>query len=40
MTEDEKFVEYVEKENKKSEDRIKTNGSEARESYSKFKKAI
>lgn len=40
MTENETFIEYIEKENKKSEDRIKINGSKARESYAKFKKAI
>lgn len=39
MTDDE-FISYVEKENKNSEDRIRTNGNKAKESYTKFKNAV
>ena len=39
MTDDE-FIDYIEKENKESEDKIKTNGNIAKKSYKEFKKAI
>ncbi len=37
---DEEFINYVEKENKESKERIKTNGVEAKKAYTDFKKAI
>jgi len=37
---DEEFIDYIKKENKKSEEIIRINGRKARESYAKFKKAI